>query len=44
MFSLNVGPEIILIPQYIYISRVPEAAAPQTTPQTNGGQVTGFVS
>lgn len=23
---------------------VPEAAAPQTTPQTNGGQVTGFVS
>jgi hypothetical protein len=25
-------------------SKFPEAAAPQTTPQTNGGQVTGFVS
>lgn len=23
---------------------VPEAAAPQTTPHTKGGQVTGFVS
>lgn len=33
---------------YIHLKRrlymIPEAAAPQTTPQTNGGQVTGFVS
>lgn len=28
----------------VYTSFVPEAAAPQTTPQINGGQVTGFVS
>jgi len=27
-----------------HLKRVPEAAAPQTTPKTNGGQVTGFVS
>lgn len=28
----------------VHIYMLPEAAAPQTTPQTNGGQVTGFVS
>ena len=30
--------------EFIICKGVPDAAAPQTTPHTNGGQVTGFVS
>jgi len=33
-----------LEPKEVHIYMLPEAAAPQTTPHTNGGQVTGFVS